>query len=205
MATVAFIKSGKLRELLQAVDPQNTMYVKVLSSARLALGPDPLNPSAIVDLSKEKVLPFAEEAIKASPLPEDPATNGNVGAHYWKRPRRGGDYWFELKGKREEYHSLKDVLAAGLLALEEDSPGTFEKLTQIKPRSRRIVARDPKLLFEKEHLANGYAERLSPEWVFGTNNSAAETNSWLERACSCAGLKWGVDFKTNIGPTIDDL
>jgi len=35
-------------------------------------------------------------------------------------------------------------------------------------------------------------------WWYGTNNSAGETNAWLERACSCSGLAWREDFKTSL-------
>ena len=100
---------------------------------------------------------------------------------------------------------MRDLLAGGLRALQEARPGTLEKLSHIKPRSRRIVARHPKDLFDKDHLAQEYAVKLSDGWYYGTNNSAQETNAWLERASSCAGLKWGAEFKTNMTVTIDDL
>jgi hypothetical protein len=97
------------------------------------------------------------------------------------------------------------LLAEGLRAFEAAKPGTLEKLPHIKPRSRRIVSRDPKQLFDKPHLAKDYAEKLNDDWYFGTNNSAMETNTWLQRACSCAGLLWDKDFKTSLTPTIEDL
>jgi hypothetical protein len=81
----------------------------------------------------------------------------------------------------------------------------FENIFLVKPRSRRIVARDPKLLFDRDDLAKNYAEKLNEGWFFGINNSANETNSWLERACSCAGMTWGQQFKTSLTPSIDDL
>jgi hypothetical protein len=48
-----------------------------------------------------------------------------------------------------------------------------------------------------EAMAAEFAEQLGSGWWYGTNNSAQETRAWLERACSCAGLTWGVEFKTN--------
>jgi hypothetical protein len=67
------------------------------------------------------------------------------------------------------------------------------------------VARDPKLLFDKEHLARDYSEKLRNGWFFGTNNSAHETNTWLQRACEIAGLAWDKDFKTSMTITLDDI
>jgi len=72
----------------------------------------------------------------------------------------------------------------------------------IKSRTRRIVARDPSHLFDKQHLSEDHSERLIDGWWYGTNNSASQTRAWLQRACSCAGLKWGDDFKTSLTPTI---
>jgi hypothetical protein len=66
-------------------------------------------------------------------------------------------------------------------------------------------ARGSKLLFDRDDLAKNYAEKLNEGWFFGINNSANETNTWLERACSCAGMTWGQKFKTSLTPSIDDL
>ena len=201
MASVSFVQVSKLVDLLSAAGPTKSMYLRILSSTRLAVGTDPLNPSAVIDLAKEKVVPFSDEATK---VPEPvPAANSGWTSNPddvpgWRSSRRGGEYWFELNGKRSEFHSLRDLLAGALRALEKVRPGTLEKLSHIKPRSRRIVARDPKDLFDKERLAKEYAEKLTDGWFYGTNNSANETNTWLERACSCAGLKLGTEFKTSL-------
>ena len=49
-----------------------------------------------------------------------------------------------------------------------------------------------------------YAEKLKDGWSTA-RNSANETNTWLERASSCAGLKWDTEFKTSITPSLDML
>lgn len=205
MASLSYMSSGKLADLLTKADPSRAMPVRVLSSHQLALGADPLTPSVVIDFSNETVVPLAPGGALA---PSKPAGNwtsnpGDVAA--WRATRRGGDYWYEFKGKKAVFHSLRDLLSEGLKALETTRPGTLDKLSQIKPRSRRIVARDPKLLFDRQHLAKEYAEQLMDGWYYGTNNSADETNAWLKRACECAGLTWDKDFKTSLTPTIDDL
>jgi hypothetical protein len=207
MASVTYLQTSKLIELLNTADPKKTMYVRVLSSTRLSIGPDPMKPSAAIDLVKEKIVPFAEEALKdlaPGPQSEGKGLPNPDETQAWRTSRRSGEYWFELNGKRQEFHSLRDLLAGGLNALEKERPGTLEILSHIKPRSRRIVARDPKELFDKDHLAKDYAEKLMDGWYYGTNNSAAETDNWLERATTCAGLKWGEEFKTSIN-SVDKL
>src|ERR1700730_13918399 len=206
MATLSFLPVSKLLNLLTIVDPKKTMFVQVLSSTRLAVGTDPLKPSAVVDLSKETIVPYEDATAPVNGekdiLLAKPDVRETVAI---RTTRRSGDYWFEIKGLRTACHSLKELLAGGLRALESDKPGTLEQLSHVKPRSRRIVARDPKLLFDRTHLAKDYAEKLVDGWFYGTNNSTNETNAWLERACACAGLKWGEEFKTSITPSLDDL
>jgi hypothetical protein len=178
------------------------MFVRVLSPSRLVLGADPLQPSLAIDLSLEKVGKYQPDDALEISNHSSVSSVPSLGAS--RITRRTGDYWFEIKGRRTDCGSLRQLLAQGLCALEEARPGTLEKLSHIKPRSRRIVARDPNALFDKERLVR-YAARLMNGWWFGTNNSADETNVWLERACSCAGLKWDDDFKTSLTPTLEDL
>ena len=205
MASLSFIPASKLVNLLDTADPKKCMYVRVLSATRLALGADPLNPSAMIDFSKEAVLPYAETKTEApqNVLLANPDVRETVGL---RLTRRSGEYWYELKGKRSDCQSLKELLALSLLSIEKATPGTLDNLTNVKPRSRRIVARNPNELFDKPHLAKDYAEKLGKDgWYYGTNNSANETNAWLKRACAHAGLKWGEDFKTSLMPTLESI
>jgi len=195
MASLSFIPAGKLADLLRSADPQNRMYVRVLSATRLAIGADPLQPTSVIDLAKETVGPI-ESPQKANDVPSDDHAARGGG----KITRRSGEYWFEIRGKRTECSSLKNLLAEGLLALEGLRPGTLDSLSRVKGRSRRIVAREANHLFDKPHLVKDYAERLQDGWYFGTNNSARETNVWLNRAAECAGLKFGEEFRTSLGP-----
>jgi hypothetical protein len=197
MASLHFVKASKLVDLVTTADPNKAMYLQVLSKTRLAIGADPFNPSAVIDLSREAIVPFTEAKIEKDQ--DIVLTNPDVrDAVAFRASRRGGEYWFEMRGRRTDCHSLKELLASALIGIEKAVPGTLEKLTHVKPRSRRIVARDPKDLFEKPHLARDYAEKLADGWFYGTNNSANETSAWLQRACAHAGLRWGEDFKTSL-------
>lgn len=199
MATVSFILASKLSELMQSANKGGEMYVRVVSRNRLALGVDPMNPTILIDLSKEKVGPYNEFKQQVAPqLREEADPQPQAQATAIRASRRSGEYWIELHGKRLEFGSLRELLGAALRAIEATHPGTLEKLAHIKPKSKRIVARDKKMLFDSEHLCDEYADHLMNGWWYGTNNSAQETNTWLERACDCAGLRWGRDFRSNL-------
>jgi hypothetical protein len=197
MASV--MAAAKLAALLKSSDPKGVMHVQVLGD-RVVLGVNPSQPTHMVDFSNERVVPYAASAIQTSSS-EMPSSNGV------KFPRRSGDYWFEIKGKRTECGSLKELLAEALKVLERTKPGTLDSLSRIRGRSRRIVARDPGQLFDKPRLVKKYAEKLNGGWYYGTNNSARETGVWLERGAECAGLTLGSDFiiSLNVGPALVDL
>jgi hypothetical protein len=191
MASLSFIQARKLVDLIQLATKSGDMYVRVVSSSRLALGKDPMSPTVTIDLSKEAVVPFSDQALPAI-VESSPKVSKE------RATRRSGDYWFELHGKRSEFNSLGELLAEALRSLEVASHGTLEKLSLIKPRSKRIVARDKRMLFAAQHLSEEFSEKLMPGWWYGTNNSTQETNAWLRRACDCAVFKWGVDFRSSL-------
>jgi hypothetical protein len=189
MATVSFIPASKLVELVQSANKGGNMYVRVLSESRLVLGNDPMAPTVSIDLSKETIGPCNE--LKTPIEPQQPASIARVS-------RRSGEYWIEINGNRSEFGSLRELLGDGLRSIEASRPGTLEKLSHIKPGTKRIVARERKMLFDSEHLCDEYGDQLIDGWWYGTNNSSQETYRWLERACDCAGLKWGKDLRTNL-------
>ncbi|MFT3989471.1 hypothetical protein [Aestuariivirga sp.] len=192
MAHVSFISAKKLIELLVAASSREDMHVKVLTTNQLAIGIDPLHPTSVIDLSKELVVPM-KKVVEAVPAPRVVES-----APAYRHSRQTGRYMLEIKGKGTTCTSLKQILAEGLRGLEAHKSGTLEKLSQIKPRSKRIVAHDPRYLFEQSELVEKYSEKLSNGWWFGTNNSADETTTWLKRGCELAGLTWDRDFVVTI-------
>jgi hypothetical protein len=190
MANLAFIESAKLVSLLRGVDPKGGMKVRVVSNSRLALGQDPLKPQWIIDFSKEKTSPYED----ANQVKRDEIRNKMDSRTPAVASRRRGSYWFELGGHRQSCNSLSDLLRTGLLAFEKHRPGTLDRLSKIKPKSKHIVAHKPEQLFETTHLVEKYSKRLTEGWWMGTNNSADEVKAWLERAAECAELTWGDDY-----------
>jgi hypothetical protein len=180
------------------------MQVSVLSSDRLAVGISPLLPTSIIDLSSETVRAFSEAdgVTVHSPKPNPPVATGS------RLARKSGRYGLNFKGEITETGSLKELLAEGLRKIEASAPGTLDKLTMLKPRTKRIVAREPRALFDQAELAEKYAERLMDGWWYGTNNSADETVTWLHRACGYASLEWGEDLVVDVAqskPVIDRI
>jgi hypothetical protein len=193
------IAASKLRDLLHSADPKGQMYVRILTANRLVLGTDPLEPTLAIDLSKETVGPYSPQQSTKSIEYVEPIGETRTAI------RQSGEYWFELKGRRTKCRSLKELLSVGLRSFEETSAGTLEKLSHIKPKTKRIVAHDPQQLFEKGHLVEKSSQKLLNGWWIGTNNSADETEAWLRRAALCAGLEWGKDCRTNMTVTLEDI
>lgn len=189
MATTAFIPVGRAIEILSRVEPGRLLWNH--STTQIAIGKIPTKPEYFLDLGSE-TLEIA---------PSDGSMNFNPFRAVERAGllRHSGRYLFDMKGKTLECGSLKELLKKGLLAIEAESPGMLEELTKEKPRTKRIVARNPKDLFtDSPALVKQFAEPLTEGWYYGTNNSGPETKSWLARACAIAKLRWGVDFDTSL-------
>jgi hypothetical protein len=104
--------------------------------------------------------------------------------------RTTGHYTFTHKEKDVAFarNSLADLLEAVLVYLELLAPGTLEKLSATKKRTRRIVARDKRSLYDKSHLTVNFAREISGGWWMGTNNSGSTTKTWIRQACDAAGI-----------------
>jgi hypothetical protein len=198
MASLSYTPTTTLIELLGKADPQMVLRVMVYSSTKLALGADPTRPTMIIDLAKEAVAPFLATTAAvpknevASALRHATASNEDQ-----RVERKSGDYFLICMGRRMECGSLRQLLAEGLKALENQCPGTLERLSSVG-NSKRIVSRDPRKLFGKEHLAAQFASQLGGGWWYGHNNSSAETKKWLKRGCEISGLAWGTEFQTSL-------
>ncbi len=185
MASVSFISTEKLISLLAEADPRKDLLVRVIDATRLSLETRSFQMVATIDLANEKVIGATSNETSTPIIVQ-------------KISRKSGKYFFDFFGQTREVNSLKELLAEGLLALENACPGTIEKLSQVKKNTKRIVSRLPSDLFDTPGLSEKYSQKLSDGWWFGTNNSAQETKAWLERACNCANVTWGKDFSTSV-------
>jgi hypothetical protein len=202
VATVTFIPTSKLIDLLRLTDPDGLHQVRVLTPRTLSVENNKFQQIAVLDLAKEQVIDTANSSAALSKIvpaalpPEKASAPVNLG-YTERKTRKSGKYEVYILGVFTESGTLKEALAAGLMALEQARPGTLERLSRIMGNTKRIVAKDRAALFSRHDLVIKYSERLDKTWWYGTNNSSKETESWLEKACDCAGLKWGTEVKVS--------
>lgn len=179
--------------LIEAAKFKPGTFLWIHSPTHLAFGVLPQVPERLLDIG-------AEQMIGANSVPTlAPLTPIDAPAPRKRMIAASGKYMFELLGNAEASDSLKEMLGRALVAIEKKRPGMLIELAKHKGRTKRIVAQDPKRLFDNNQaLVSKYAEKLMDGWYYGTNNSTEETKTWLRRACECANLKWGVDFDISI-------
>lgn len=184
--TAASIQTVKLISLLKQVDPRGQMHVRVEGRDRLELGADPFKSSVAIDLTTETVHSLGSVA-PTSVAPPMPI----VGA-----ARTTGNYWYELNGNRVGCLSVKGLLLQSLTALHSADPQLMDKLSAVKKRKRRIVARNKYELFDRHVLADKHAVEFAKGWWAGTNNATTEVKSWLAIAASLSPTQ---KFSTSLG------
>ncbi len=110
--------------------------------------------------------------------------------------RRTGHYSVSIDGARHDATSQKSLLLVALAAIERARPGTLEKLSQEKGRTKRIVARNRDNLHANPILGRKFGVRLNDEWWLTTNNSFAETQRFIRRAAWHAGMTVDIQPQT---------
>ena len=148
MAVVSFISSPKLISLISSADPHRNLLVEILNNTQLSLRTTGFQRVAIIDLAEEKVISVNSGVETPVSLP----TSVSVP----KASRKSGKYQLMAFGETVDTYSLKDLLSAGLLALEKTKPGTLEKLSMVKKSTKRIVAQNPAELFDTPGLSEAY-------------------------------------------------
>ena len=86
---LSFIRAAKLAELADLAEKRGYNYVQVQTKNVLALGADPLNPTHVIDLTKETIRPISGPVIP--PDPETPPARISRRAS-----RRSGKYYIEV-------------------------------------------------------------------------------------------------------------
>ena len=97
--SVSFITVSRLIQLLNTGNVGQQAFVRVLGANRLALGEDPLQPTHLIDLSRETIAPCGPlDGMPAQSNGTSPGTAQAVTviAGLPKPARRSGAYWFEI-------------------------------------------------------------------------------------------------------------
>ncbi len=187
-----FTTVAKLRSALAADSLRPGFRVAVRNGKELAIGPAAAPQAFLFDFEFETL-----KAGEGTPAPGKSAARKRFDDRDLpaaKAQRTSGRYTFAHGEVAFARGSLADLLEAVLTYLEKSRPGTLSKLSMTKKRTRRIVARNKRDLFDRVHLAEKHARRIDGGWWMGTNNSAGETKAWIRRACDTAGI----DFISDI-------
>jgi hypothetical protein len=111
------------------------------------------------------------------------------------RRRRKGTVSYRLLGKSVENATFKAMLLDVLRTLANRDPRFLDRFSQERGRNRRYVARERSQLYSgKPGLVRDASEELVAGWWVGTNYSASQVQSIIEKACRIAGLQWGRDL-----------
>lgn len=145
----------------------------------------PVHGDGTVGLAAE---PQAERGRDVRPSASEPAATPR-----WVDPgpvpggRRTGHFALILEDQLIPARSQRELLRLALQAMERARPGTLDKLSAEKGRTKRPVARRRELLYEDAKLSR-YAEFIEGGWWMATNNSFSEVEKFIRRAGFHAGL-----------------
>ena len=106
-----------------------------------------------------------------------------------RSPRSSGAYSTTIERRPVEANSLKELLRRTILALELESPGFVERLSQkTTPKGRKIVARHAAQLYPRSPQLREYAERLAGPWWYDTNVGRRQVAAYMRLFAEMAGL-----------------
>ncbi len=107
-------------------------------------------------------------------------------------------YELETDDAIYKFGSATQLLIEGLNIIEEKYPGTLEKFSMQKGRSKRAVARTRADLYDYPHPDN-HSAALKSGYFVATNNKDPEARGFLSAAAEIAGLKWRKNFVVRRG------
>ncbi|WP_333605216.1 hypothetical protein [Novosphingobium sp.] len=134
---------------------------------------------------------FASEALVS--VAPAPPTEKRVISFLAQARRVGQKYELETEEAIYKFGSATQLLIEGLNIIEENFPGTLEKFSMRKGRSKRAVARTRAEICDYPHPDSHSAE-LKSGYFAATNNKDPEARGFLREAAEIAGLKWGKNF-----------
>ena len=137
---------------------------------------------------------FASEAlVNLAPPPHTQTMEKKVISFLAQAKRVGQKYELETDEAIYKFGSATQLLIEGLNLIEEKFPGTLEKFSMRKGRSKRAVAKARDELYDYPHPDSHSAELKSGYFV-ATNNKDPEARGFLRDAAEIAGFNWGKNF-----------
>ena len=142
------------------------------------------SPDAKFDFGEEKLV-----ALKA----EGTTSDKKRISHLAQAGRVGKIYELETGTEIHVFGSATQLLVEGLSLIEDTVPGTLEKFSQHKGRSKRAVAKTREALYDMPHPTS-HSQKLKSGFYVATNNKDVEARGYLRSAAEIAGLQWGKNF-----------
>jgi negative regulator of replication initiation len=106
--------------------------------------------------------------------------------------RRRGEWSLVFEGSEIAAANMIDAYCKMLLKLSERDPNFLRNFSQLKSRSRRYVARDPRTLYiSSPHLAKDFARELTPDWFVDLNLSEQQVGQRVRDAAEVVDLRYG--------------
>jgi hypothetical protein len=198
MASVAEFRS--FERAMDKLSEENISHVWIEGDGSLAFGAFP-RANFVFDFARERVA-LAQAGSNAEAdggLVESPSISGHQPAKMvdaaakirvslvHKAPRVTGTYEIETKEHIYVLGSATQALLHGLEIVEKLAPGTLNKLSQYKKRSKRPVARARDELYEMPSQAK-YSEKLDNGYWVATNNKGHEAINVVKAAADLASL-----------------
>lgn len=140
-------------------------------------------PDMRFDFASEKLV-----SVRPSAQPQK-----EVVSYLSKAKRVGEKFDLETEDAIYKFGSNTQLLIEGLNIIEDRFPGTLEKFSTWKGRSKRPVARSREELYDVPHPIT-HSAKLKSGYFVATNNKGSESRSFLREAAQIAGLEWGTNF-----------
>jgi len=191
MANIEAVKAAKLINLIQKIPNFQDMWLRHGNDGLLLIGKNPLDAEFYFDFSSENFVPLENrpqlqpEHKKVAAPPE--IING----------RATGRNSIVLNGVERNYQSQKQLLRGTILYFASLDENFLERLSQEKPRSRRLVARKKSMLFDNVSLTNNCSEELLHGWWWNTNNSKQQAEKWIRLMARISGHDWADNIQIN--------
>jgi hypothetical protein len=184
MAIISYVSTERLAQALQGAP---SACVLVDPAGRLVCGESPLTPKLWFDFEAERFMPLADDDQHGQTATVTESSD---------QGRTTGVYRVRIRNQERAYKSLKALLRDTVLRFADEDPEFLQRLETQKPYTRRLVSRDKSRLFDSAHLAKDFSEKLTEGWWINTNNSAAQTRSWLIVIANVARLTWGREMES---------
>jgi hypothetical protein len=109
---------------------------------------------------------------------------------------------FELNGTLHPARNARDVLVKSFVEFASRDASFLERFAALPKhgRTRRYLAQSRDELYPgRPDLVRDHSFEIKPGWWLGINLSRNSIARIVEMACEVAGLKYGVEFKVNLG------